>query len=455
VLAAVAISTLFLASSTAQPTQPNPAAPGEVKQGPAINYRERPRYPFDSQRLRGRPIVDGRLAENEWSPLYTVSDGPVKGTSYVNWDDDFLYLAARTDTPGYVVFDVDASGDGWLRGSDNLEIVVAPVTANGPGAITVRLLDAASNKDAPVWNEKVVDPASLKYAAKDAGAGQIVEIAIPRGLAGLRPRASSVLSVRADFTTAAPEKTAPYEPHLLVDITLVEERAVGAPGIAPRLILEDKKLTPGQTLKATLEVRNQVDEPRTIRSVSWEGEGAAAEILKSVREVNLPPLGPQKTVKLGFSSTLPDTAIPGFYQLTVSATLDNGATITNTVSFSIAEAFTVDIALKDDQIVVNGPTEARVWVDLGSAVHGNASPEVDLVVDSPLLVKGRSKKTVQVDKEDGTERITYFVTVPSSTPTGEYGFKATVTWRGKTWTTQRKVRVNRANETAPPPKKDN
>jgi hypothetical protein len=165
-------------------------APAAASQSPqSIRYSERPRYPFDPQRLKRRPIMDGMIGANEWDPLYTINDTTVKGTVYLNWDDDNLYIGAKTDQAGYLVIDLDASADGWLRGSDNLELTVAPSGDNTTGAaITARVLDAAGNKDAPVWNDKVIDPKSIQAIQRTTGGAWTVEIAIPKGLAGIMPR---------------------------------------------------------------------------------------------------------------------------------------------------------------------------------------------------------------------------------------------------------------------------
>jgi hypothetical protein len=57
------------------------SAPAQNAPGPAtINFRERPRYPTDPQRLRRTPQIDGVIGDNEWDPFYTITDGPIKGT---------------------------------------------------------------------------------------------------------------------------------------------------------------------------------------------------------------------------------------------------------------------------------------------------------------------------------------------------------------------------------------
>src|SRR5262249_58097763 len=105
----------------------------------AINYRERPKQPFNPQRLKKKPLIDGVMGDREWDELYTIADGPVTGSIYVNWDDNFLYVAAKTNQIGWTIIDIDANGDGWLRGTDNLEIAVAPLTEGVAQAVVARV----------------------------------------------------------------------------------------------------------------------------------------------------------------------------------------------------------------------------------------------------------------------------------------------------------------------------
>lgn len=432
------------ATPAAQVAPPAPAPP------PTINYRERPRFPFDPQRLRLRPTIDGVIGENEWTPLYTA-DKPVAGTIYVNWDEDFLYVAARADQPAWFVIDLDCNGDGWLRGADNLEIVVPPLSATG-GALAARILDAASNKDAPVWNDRVADPKSIQYVLKEAGTGQVVEMAIPRGLAGLTPRLNAQLSFRADFLPASagpPVATAPYEPHLLVDISLVASRAVGAPGLAPRLTLEAAQVVPGQALVASFDISNQVDEERRVRSITWQGEGAAADYVKTLREVNIPPIKGMKTLRSRFRSELPDTAVPGFYQFTARANLDNGAEVVSTASFAVVEAYKLLLTAEPANVTVLGPVPVRLTAEVTCSVPGFAHADLELEAPAGWEIKGRARKPISSRNGPSEQRIQYFVTVPSSTQAGEYIVHVTLTWKGKSWTAHRTVKVNRPADPAP------
>lgn len=452
VLAVVAIFPLN-ARTDDQPDTTTPPATVFAKQSTmVINYRERPRYPFDPQRLKRRPTLDGVIHNNEWDPLYTISGTAVNGTLYMNWDDDYLYLGARTDQRAWVIFNVDANADGWLRGADNLEITVAPVGESGKPVLTARILDAAGSRDTPVWNDRVVDPVSIQIAQSAGSDGQVLELAIPKGIAGLRPRANATLSLRGDFLPAAtsPVPTAPYEPHLLVDVTLVEARIQTVPGIAARLTLEDNKLVPGQTLRATLELTNQVDEDVHLRAVTWKGEGAASELLRQERNPNLPTLKGLKDLKLKYSSVLPDTAIPGFYQVTATAELPDGRSLSSTASFAVVEPFNLQVTTESDMLTVLGPTELKVNVEIYSAVPGYARGDVEIQVPSGWQVKGRFKKGFYINRQDASTTAPFYLVLPSNTQAGEYAVHAIITWKGKTWKAQRTLHIHRPSETSSP-----
>jgi len=436
-------SLLFLGAA---PGHSAPAPPRQADAGPAINYRARPQHPFDPQRLKRRPVIDGVIGDAEWDPLYTASERGINGTVYLNWDDDNLYVAARSDQPAWLVLNVDASADGWLRGADNLELTVAPLMEGAAPALTARVLDAVAGRDTPVWNDKSVDPRSMTAAGRLAGRTQMVEIAIPRGTAGLAPRPSGSLSVRADFlpATAAPAPIQPYEPHLLVDVTLVEARVIAAPGATPRIHLEDARVTAGQELKAILELAGQGTENIAVRSITWKGEGAAADLLRLVREVNLPPLAAGKPLRVAYSSTIPVDAAPGFYQLTATAELEGGRTAVATTSFAIVEPFVLSIVPEHDPVTVAGQTRLKINVEVACAVKGYTRADIELEAPGGWVVEGRRRKSFDARREDVLVRVPFFIQIPPSSQAGEYIVHATVTWKGRTWKTHQTIRVNRA-----------
>ncbi|MCX6361345.1 MAG: hypothetical protein NT029_16195 [Armatimonadetes bacterium] len=440
---AVLLSAAPLAGAQTAPADvPVVAAPA-----PTINYRVRPSYPFEPQRLRLRPTLDGVIGETEWTPLYTVGDGPATGTVYLNWDAESLYVAIKAAKPGWAVIDLDANGDGWLRGNDNVEITVAPRGVEGVPVLSARVLDAASDKDAPVWNAKAVDVSQISLVMGDAAGGQVTEIAIPRGMVGLEPRAGASIGFRADLLPAgaAPTATPPYEPHLLLELSLVASKAAAATGIVPRLTLDDDTVVAGSTFRATMQVMNQIDQARAVRSVTWQGQGAAAEIVKSVREVAAPPVPGLGDVKLRYQTVIPETAVPGSYRLNSAVQLDNATEVSATASFEVVEAYKLSAIIYPPSVTVLGPVQVRCTVEVLCNLPRYSSADLAISAPAAFELKGKPTRRVSSHGDGSVSRITYLLTVPSATQAGDYPISATLTWKGKTWKAQTTLKVTRAD----------
>jgi hypothetical protein len=424
---------------TAAPAAPQSQPVPSVAAG--INFRERPKYPTDPQRLRRTVQIDGVLSDGEWDPFYTVTDGPIKGTIYCNWDDNYLYLAARTDQPATILFDVDMGGDGWLRGADNLEVVVGSVQEGGSPALAARLLDASSSKDAPTWNDKSTDTKTFLIAGKVTAGTQFIELAIPKNTASLVLRPGANIGLRAEFLPPGPPSaytpTQPFEPHLLLDATLVDARIQAAAGINPALSLSDKKCIAGQKLFATLELLNQRDQPAPVRAVTWQGVGNSLNAVNTSRVVNVVPIPPMKTLKLKYDTLLPADLAPGSYTLAVTAELMDGRQVHSEATFAVVEPLQVQMASDPNPVDIVGPTKLMVNVDIYSAVPDHMRGDVELTV-SPAgwEIKGNKKRGIYVDRQDRNTVAQYELKIPANTPAGDYPFAAEVTWRTRVWKVQ-------------------
>lgn len=423
---------------------------------PAIKFRERPRYPADPQRLKRTPQIDGVLGDGEWDPFYTITDGMIKGTIYCNWDDNFLYLATRTDGAANVLFDLDLNGDGWLRGADNVELLIGSAANGGTPAISARLLDASNSKDTPVWNDTAIDPKALIVAEKIVNGTQILEIAIPKNTASLAPKVGQNFGVRAEFLPPGPianfVSTAPFEPHLLVDATLAVARVTGIAGINPRLTLSDLKCIAGQKLFATLELTNQTDQNVNIKSVLWTGTGLSANAVNTLRDVSVKPLLGLKKQKLTYSTLLPPNLSVGSYLLTVTVETEDGKSIQSAAAFTVVEPIKVQMASEPQPLVVSGQTKLFVDVDITSAVPDHFRGDMELnVVPNGWQLEGGAKRSVLVDREDAHRVSRYTLKVPSTTAAGDYPVEAVVTWKGQTWHARTVVKVVRTDAPVTPP----
>ncbi len=414
------------------------------KQAAVINYRERPQTPFDAQRLKKRPIMDGVIGENEWDPFYTVGHASVTGTTYLNWDEENLYIAVRTDVPAWTVINIDANADGWLRGTDNVELTIAPMAGSGLATISARVLDG-SGKETPTWNENALDTKQVQLSARSQATGQAVELAIPAGFGGIKPKALAKLGIRADFlpASATPAAPPPYEPHLLLEVSLVESQVTPARGVIPRLALFDSRLTPGQELKATLELRSEDGTERKIRSVSWKGEGGAQDLVRSVREVNIPAINGPKALTLKYASLLPDTTPYGAYQLSCSAELEGGGTATATASFTVVDAFAISMPNEPESVSASDTGRVRIPIEIKTALYPYEVGNISIDVPAGWSVDGRDRKRFEVTKQDSTFTVSFFVNPPAGISPGQYKFSSTVSWGGKNWHASRTLKVVR------------
>ena len=462
---ALTILSLGVAPAFAQDAE-KPKQDPEVKLAPVqppadlalINFRERPKVEANPQRLRRTVTIDGTIERDEWDEFYTpkdMADGkPVdKGIFYCNWDDDYLYLAAKSPT-GTLVFDVDTGGDGWLRSADNLEIVIGSVIEDKPVSVAIRLLDAANSKDTPVWKEDDTVGKGLKVVGKTIAGMQMVEIAIPRGVGSLVPRNGANVGLRYEWLppgdAAAYKPTAPFEPHLLVDANLVISRVKPIPGVNPRLSLSDNKCIAGQTLFATLELLNQTDKSLPLKSVLWQGIGSSANAVNSLREVTVPPIPSLKTWKRTYKTVLPPTLAPGSYALTVTAETESGEQALAEAAFTIVEPLQVQIGNSPEPVAIVGQTKLAVDVDIFSAVADGTRGDVELVtVPAGWELKGGKKRGWQIDRQDARRISRFNFLLPSTTPAGDYPVEAMVTWHGRAWHVKKTVKVIRTDAQKP------
>lgn len=454
---------LLAQESDAREEAAPPAAPLQLAPvQPPINFRERPTYPTDSQRLRRTVQLDGVLSDGEWDPFYTVTGGPIKGTIYCNWDDNFLYLAARTEQPAVILFDVDMGGDGWLRGADNLELVIGSVPESGNPALVARLLNAANSKDAPAWNETATDTRTIQVAGKAVNGTQFIEIAIPKNTASLVLRPGATLGLRAEFLPpglpSAYLPTQPFEPHLLLDAMLVESRALPASGVLPRLTLSDHKCVATQKLFATLELRNQRDLTVPIRSVTWTGQGNSINAVNTIRSVNVPSIPGLKTLKLKYDTVLPPDLAPGSYTLLVTVDLEDGKQVQSAATFTVVEPLQAQISSDPQPVEIVGQTKLQLNVDVYSAVPNHFRGDVEIIsMPAGWELEGGKKRSVGIDREDARRVTRYNFKLPSTTQAGDYPFDVNVSWRGRVWNLKHTVHVTRteapsASAPAPPAK---
>jgi hypothetical protein len=353
------------------------------------------------------------------------------------------------------VFDVDATGDGWLRGADNIEIVVGNVTEHGTPSVTARLHDASSSKDTPVWNDRAIDPKSFLIAGRIAGGVQVIELGIPKGTAGLVLRSGVNMGLRAELlppgSPADYQPTQSFDPHLLLDATLAEARSTAAAGVNPRLSLSDENCVAGQKLFGTIWLLNQTDSAVPIESITWFGQGTSSNAVNTIKDVTVPPIPALKTLKLKYHTDLPADLANGTYALQVVVTLKNGRQVTATGTFRVVEPLQAQVSSNPDPVVIVGPTRVDLIIDVLSEVP-DGFKGVGTIVTKPdgWEVQGESTKSIEIGHKHARGVARFRLRLPSNTPAGDYHMETTVTWHGRTWKLPHTVHVQAPAASAAP-----
>ena len=267
-------------------------------------------------------------------------------------------------------------------------------------------------------------------------------------------RSGATIGLRVELLPPGPASayvpTQPFEPHLLLDATLVDSRAASIPGVNPRLTISDNKCIGGQKLFATLEILNQTDLDIPVQAVLWTGLGNSQNAVNTSREVSVPALPAGKRLKRTYKTVLPENLAPGSYTLTVITELAGNRQATASAAFTVVEPIQAQMFSDPDPVAVVGPTTFDVGVSVYSAVPDHARTEVTLVtVPTGWQLQGAAKHSLTVEKEDGTAETRFTFHLPSTTPTGDYPLEATVKWNNRVWHVKHTAHVTRPDPVLP------
>lgn len=174
----------------------------------------------EPRRMALTPNLDGKLEEEEWDELSI--DNTMR--TYLNWEPGRIFAAAKVPAGSDLIVSFDMKANGWLVGSDNIEVRV-----NDRGAITARRLDA-TNPNAPVWKDMPeIGVASKAVVAKD-GASTIYEVALDDPATGVFDiERETKFAVRFDAVAASTPPSDPIFPRIMAPVQLAMWRAAGLP----------------------------------------------------------------------------------------------------------------------------------------------------------------------------------------------------------------------------------
>jgi hypothetical protein len=216
-------------------------------QEPAVASESPFQTPFvvaEPNRLALTPKLDGELSDEEWDPL--VSSDTLKG--YFQWEPNKLHVAATVPTGQDLLLSLDLRSNGWLVGSDNVEVRVS--MQDGSPRVTGRLVDA-TNVAGPTWIDLPGLGMAATVAAKAGEAGVTYEVTLSDPNLGLFPTGDGKgMSVRLDAVPAESAPVAAFIPRVLTPVNLVYRRAAAVPtGLRWGIEGAGNSVMPGNTIR--------------------------------------------------------------------------------------------------------------------------------------------------------------------------------------------------------------
>lgn len=386
-----------------------------------------------------------------WDALYSVQDttgGNAAGlrTTYVDWDDNYLYVALETPAPEQVRFDLDLADDGWLRGADNLTLIVTPPAAGTTDMpkLTAQRFDVAQNKDQPVWAASPIPAEEIKVKTGQSAAGTYaVMLAIPRTEAmGLERAAGKGLGIRVDAASptlppiAGETALVPVRP--MLRLALSEEVDASIDGLTISVNIDGPHdITPGGEVRATLEVKNESNKTQRLSRLYLKGSLGDSDNLDEQKFAGA-DIEPGKSWKRSIHSSVAPAAPFGNLVLRGGGDLESGMALAALTSFRKVEPYTLTLDVDSKPVPAGGEnnTDARrsVNIYLRSHVNDRVTAKVKLILpagwklDSGELVRDLALKS---DGEQQAAR--YKVIIPHTANLGPHTIGAEAEVGGRTY----------------------
>jgi hypothetical protein len=438
-----------------QLTPPPTGASGQVQVGtPGASDPKYGGVLYEKNRIkRTVPLDPSAGLHGKWDILYRYVDGvagEVAGESgiktvYLDWDDNYLYLAMETPSPTEVRFDIDGKDDGWLRGSDNLSLQISPPEGSEPPRLTAQRFDTTANKDRPVYAESSIPVGDIKVRTGETPRGTYAAVlALPRTeLLGLLRKNGASFGLRVD-TGLLPAQSGSVDLlaiRPMLRLVLAESVAAQSDsGLSLKVSVADaRKNVPGQDIRIALELKNESTRPLRLSRLFLRGSLGSQNLLDASTYTGV-VLEPGKKLRRDIRSTVSSGAGTGTYVVAGGAEWEDGTAVAALAAFDRLEPYALTLKL-DDKPIGTGTVVQKKKGD-------KKAPEGDLrvaVVSALSRVPAREDATVKIALPAGwslvsgeTDRIVEFkgaadlrplffkILVPLSAKAGTYRISVTM-----------------------------
>lgn len=359
-------------------------------------------------RLALSPKLDGAIVAEEWDPFEPTQ--PV--SSYFQWEPGQLHIAAIFPTTKDLVVSLDLSGNGWLKGRDNIEVRVHWAAA-GP-EVSARFVDGTP-VSGPVWAQDPALIAASKFAGSATDDRATIELTLFDPGTFSFPGLGGKIGLR--FDTFEPEsKWEAYLPRALASVELGTERALGLPkDLRWKTDKNDRVVTPGSSTKIRLTFNGT--DALGLGRISYRTEGLAREATESIGRP-FPPFDNKSRAFVDYETAVSKEALPGYRILRAEITQKNGEAIVLQSSYFVAPILTFELEKPKKLLPMDEPRAVRIGVVLKSNSLRRLDGTFSVVPPNGFTVdKGNDKRFV-IYNSMGSKRQVFDLNIPG-------GFKGT------------------------------
>lgn len=356
------------------------------------------------QRLALTPVMDGAIQAEEWDVLSRGAGGE----TYFQWEPGVLHFAAHAMPDQDVVVSMDMAADGWLVGTDNLEITYS--LREGELRTRVRTLDA-TDPGGPVWRSGGISTEALSAIHSVSDVGWMLEASfIPNR--SREPKSGRRMGVRVDQIPALLDPGESFLPRPMGFVILQMDASRNLlPGMSWRPVFESRSVARQDELSMRFRV-NRDQDGLDFTQASFRAEGLARE---EVLEGRMPfPHFRDDSSVIGYNTVIDDDAIPGWR--VVQLALQNGdSEVLLRSSFRIANLVDLELDMPDRLRAVPEAQIIRGTVTIQSQFTGRVEGQFSFDAPAEWTVTRGKTDDFRIFHSRGAKRVPIEFVIPKNT----------------------------------------
>lgn len=355
-------------------------------------------------RLANSPVLDGQFGVEEWDIF--ASDGPRGGA--FQWEPGAFHWAAQVAQGQDLVLSLDQKGDGWLVGTDNIEIRISP-RPEGP-VVRIRHLDASVAGN-PQWENGGVPPDQVKIAVQVGTDGVATVEASYTPILGLEPQEGGRVALRMDAVPTGTEVSEVFFPRGLASVYLQMDSSRDIPlGVSWRPSITNRVVSKQDRLKMNFSLTREEGNWQAQRT-EIRAEGLAKDHLRVLSEPAV-DFDRKKKMDLVYESTISPQAPIGWKVVRATFTDAAGQQFVIRSSIRLANLVDIEVGFPRETRVSNEAQIIRGNIKLRSQFSGRLDGVLTLIAPPDWSVtKGKESKFL-IYHTRGTARIPVEFVIP-------------------------------------------